>query len=242
MQLQTGLCTKILDFDAFSCELRPMNIDIKICGLKTEDAVAAALDGGATHIGFIFFGKSPRNIDPAQAGQLRKAAAGKAKAVAVTVDADDTALDAIIAAMKPDLLQLHGHETVERVAEIKARFGLPVIKAFALREHGDLDQIGPYKGVADMFLFDAKPPKGSQLPGGNGVSFDWQLLSTLDGQVPYMLSGGLNAGNIGEALRATNARGIDISSGVESAPGVKDVSLIKKFFQAVRAAQSVSTA
>ncbi|MDQ0997520.1 phosphoribosylanthranilate isomerase [Phyllobacterium ifriqiyense] len=217
-----------------------MNLDIKICGLKTDDAVAAALDGGASHIGFIFFAKSPRNIDPVEAGRLRKAAIGRAKAVAVTVDADDATLDAIVAAMKPDFLQLHGHETVERVAQVKARFGLPVIKAFALRERDDLDQIKPYDGVADMFLFDAKPPKGSELPGGNGVSFDWQLLSALDGQVPYMLSGGLNAANIGAALQATNARGIDISSGVESAPGVKDVSLIKEFFQAVRAAQSVN--
>ncbi|MEJ1119286.1 phosphoribosylanthranilate isomerase [Phyllobacterium sp. CCNWLW109] len=217
-----------------------MNLDIKICGLKTDDAVAAALDGGASHIGFIFFAKSPRNIDPVEAGRLRKAAIGRAKAVAVTVDADDATFDAIVAAMKPDFLQLHGHETVERVAQVKARFGLPVIKAFALRERDDLDQIKPYDGVADMFLFDAKPPKGSELPGGNGVSFDWQLLSALDGQVPYMLSGGLNAANIGAALQATNARGIDISSGVESAPGVKDVSLIKEFFQAVRAAQSVN--
>ncbi len=217
-----------------------MNLDIKICGLKTDDAVAAALDGGASHIGFIFFAKSPRNIDPVEAGRLRKAAIGRAKAVAVTVDADDATLDAIVAAMKPDFLQLHGHETVERVAQVKARFGLPVIKAFALRERGDLDQIKPYNDVADIFLFDAKPPKGSELPGGNGVSFDWQLLSALDGQVPYMLSGGLNAANIGAALQATNARGIDISSGVESAPGVKDVSLIKEFFQAVRAAQSVN--
>ncbi len=138
-----------------------MNLDIKICGLKTDDAVAAALDGGASHIGFIFFAKSPRNIDPVEAGRLRKAAIGRAKAVAVTVDADDATLDAIVAAMKPDFLQLHGHETVERVAQVKARFGLPVIKAFALRERDDLDQIKPYDGVADMFLFDAKPPKGS---------------------------------------------------------------------------------
>ncbi|MEP7452673.1 phosphoribosylanthranilate isomerase [Phyllobacterium sp. SB3] len=217
-----------------------MSLDIKICGLKTDDAVAAALDGGATHIGFIFFAKSPRNIDPVEAGRLRKAAIGKAKAVAVTVDADNATLDAIVEALEPDFLQLHGHESVERVAEVKACFRLPVIKAFAIREQSDLDQVEPYIGVADFFLFDAKPPKGSELPGGNGIAFDWQVLSTLDGKVPYMLSGGLNAGNIGEALQATNARGIDISSGVESAPGVKDVSLIKEFFQAVRAAQSVN--
>ena len=219
-----------------------MSLDIKICGLKTDEAVAAALDGGATHIGFIFFPKSPRNIDPVEAGRLRKTALGRAKAVAVTVDADDAKLDEIVAAMGPDMLQLHGHESVARVIEIKARYGVPVIKAFALREPSDLEQIHPYIGVADTFLFDAKPPKGSELPGGNGVSFDWQVLSALDGRVPYMLSGGLNAGNITQALQATNAHGIDISSGVESAPGVKDVSLIKEFFQVVRAAQSANAA
>jgi phosphoribosylanthranilate isomerase len=216
-----------------------MSLDIKICGLKTDDAVAAALDGGASHIGFIFFAKSPRNIDPALAGRLRKAAIGRAKAVAVTVDANDARLDEIVNAVQPDMLQLHGHESAARIAEIKARYGLPVIKALALRERSDLDQIQPYIGVADLFLFDAKPPKGSELPGGNGISFDWSMLLALDGQVPYMLSGGLNADNIADALKTTNARGIDTSSGVESAPGVKDVRLIEEFFQAVRAANSV---
>jgi phosphoribosylanthranilate isomerase len=233
---------KILDFDAFSCEWRLMGIDIKICGLKTAEAVAAALDGGASHIGFIFFPKSPRYVDPGEAGRLRQAAKGRAIAVAVTVDPDDVTLDAIVAAMQPDMLQLHGNESVNRVAEIKARYGLPVMKALALRERGDLEQIKPYIGVADCFLFDAKPPKGSELPGGNGVSFDWQVLSELDASIDYMLSGGLNASNIGDALRATNAQGIDISSGVESAPGVKDVGLIRDFFRAVRAAKSADAA
>ena len=219
-----------------------MGLDIKICGLKTDEAVAAALDGGASHIGFIFFPKSPRYVDPGEAGRLRQAAKGRAIAVAVTVDPDDVTLDAIVAAMQPDMLQLHGNESVNRVAEIKARYGLPVMKALALRERGDLEQIKPYIGVADRFLFDAKPPKGSELPGGNGVSFDWQVLSELDASIDYMLSGGLNASNIGEALRATNAQGIDISSGVESAPGVKDVGLIKDFFRAVRAAKSADAA
>ncbi|UXN61849.1 phosphoribosylanthranilate isomerase [Phyllobacterium zundukense] len=219
-----------------------MSLDIKICGLKTDEAVAAALDGGASHIGFIFFPKSPRYVDPGEAGRLRKAAKGRAIAVAVTVDPDDVTLDGIVAAMQPDMLQLHGDESVTRVAEIKARYGLPVMKALALRERGDLEQIKPYIGMADRFLFDAKPPKGSELPGGNGVSFDWEVLSELDASTDYMLSGGLNARNIGEALRATNARGIDISSGVESAPGVKDVGLIKDFFRAVRAAKSADAA
>lgn len=215
-----------------------MTLDIKICGLKTEAAVNAALGNGASHIGFIFFEKSPRNVEPTGAARLREIARDRAKAVAVTVDADNDALDAIVAAMSPDMLQLHGKETPQRVSEVKQRYGLPVMKAFAVSAPGDLARIAPYRGIADRFLFDAKPPKGSDLPGGNGISFDWSLLAALDGQVDYMLSGGLNAGNIGEALRQANPPGIDISSGVESAPGVKDAALIDEFFAAVRAARA----
>ena len=215
------------------CDGNAMVFDIKICGLKTPEAVAAALDGGATHIGFIFFPKSPRHLTPADAGQLREAAKGRAKVVAVTVDADDETLDEIVRELQPDMLQLHGHETPERVADVKRRYGLPVIKAFAIREAEDFQVIAPYMGIADRFLFDAKPPKGSDLPGGNGVSFDWALLDALDDSVDYMLSGGLNAGNIAEALQKTRAPGIDVSSGVERAPGEKDVRLIEEFFQAV---------
>ncbi|MDV6226136.1 phosphoribosylanthranilate isomerase [Nitratireductor aquimarinus] len=214
-----------------------MTLDVKICGLKTEEALAAALDGGASHIGFIFFEKSPRHVEPDQAGRLREAARGRADVVAVTVKADDAALDAIVAAAKPDILQLHGAESPERVAEVKARYGLPVMKAFAIREAVDLEKITPYRGIADRFLFDAKPPKGSDLPGGNGVSFDWELLAALDDGVDYMLSGGLNAANIGAALNAASPRAIDISSGVERAPGEKDPDLIRNFFRAVRAAR-----
>lgn len=213
-----------------------MAFDIKICGLKTEPALEAALAGGASHVGFIFFEKSPRNITPADAGRLRQRAAGHASAVAVTVDADDATLDQIVASMAPDMLQLHGRETPGRAAELKTRYRLPVMKAFAIREAADLAAIAPYRGIADRFLFDAKPPAGSQLPGGNGVSFDWRLLAGLDAEVDYMLSGGLNAANVGDAIRFANPPGIDISSGVESAPGVKDVALIEDFFQAVRAA------
>ncbi|MDI6027440.1 phosphoribosylanthranilate isomerase [Corticibacterium sp. UT-5YL-CI-8] len=212
-----------------------MALDIKICGLKTEAALQAALDGGASHVGFIFFPKSPRHLEVQEAGRLRKLAQGRAQAVAVTVDTDNAELDAIVEAMRPDMLQLHGKETPERVAEVKARYGLPVMKAFSIRDAADLDGIKPYKGIADRFLFDAKPPKGSELPGGNGVSFDWRLLAALDGNIDYMLSGGLNAANIGDALSLTHAPGIDISSGVESAPGVKDVALIDQFFRAVAA-------
>jgi len=214
-----------------------MALDIKICGLKTDEAMAAALAGGASHVGFIFFARSPRYVEPAQAGRLRQAAIGKAKAVAVTVDADDAFLDEIVDKMHPDMLQLHGAETPERVAAVKARYGLPVMKVFSVSEAADLDRLKPFIGIADRFMFDAKPPKGSQLPGGNGVAFDWRILAGLDAGLDYMLSGGLNAANIGDALRSANPPAIDISSGVESAPGVKDPALIEQFFRAVRAAR-----
>ena len=214
-----------------------MALDIKICGLKTDAAMAAALAGGASHVGFIFFAKSPRYVEPAEAGRLRQAAIGKAKAVAVTVDADDAFLDEIVEKMRPDMLQLHGAETPARVAEVKARYGLPVMKVFSVSEAADLERIKPFVGIADRFMFDAKPPKGSQLPGGNGVAFDWRILAGLDAGLDYMLSGGLNAANIGDALRSANPPAIDISSGVESAPGVKDPALIEQFFRAVRAAR-----
>ena len=212
-------------------------LDIKICGLKTPQAVAAALDGGASHVGFIFFPKSPRNIEPEEAGRLREAARGRALAVAVAVDADDALLDRIVAAMAPDMLQLHGSETPERTAEIRARYGLPVVKAFSIREASDLAAIEPYRGIVDRFLFDAKPPKGSELPGGNGVAFDGALLASVPAGTDYFLSGGLNAGNIGEALGIAAPPAIDISSGVESAPGAKDPALIEAFFRAVDAAR-----
>jgi phosphoribosylanthranilate isomerase len=214
-----------------------MALDIKICGLNTGEAMAAALAGGASHVGFIFFAKSPRYVEPAEAGRLRQAAIGKAKAVAVTVDADDAFLDEIVEKMRPDMLQLHGAETPARVAEVKARYGLPVMKVFSVSEAADLERIKPFVGIADRVMFDAKPPKGSQLPGGNGVAFDWRILAGLDAGLDYMLSGGLNAANIGDALRSANPPAIDISSGVESAPGVKDPALIEQFFRAVRAAR-----
>ncbi|TPM03849.1 phosphoribosylanthranilate isomerase [Mesorhizobium sp. B2-3-10] len=214
-----------------------MALDIKICGLKTDQAMAAALAGGASHVGFIFFPKSPRYVEPAEAGRLREAARGKALAIAVTVDARDAFLDEIVEKLQPDMLQLHGSETPERVAELKARHGLPVMKALPLSEAADLERIKPFVGIPDRFLFDAKPPKGSELPGGNGVAFDWRILAGLDAGIDYMLSGGLNAANIGDALRLANPPAIDISSGVESAPGVKDPALIEQFFRAVRAAR-----
>lgn len=214
-----------------------MPLDIKICGLSTPETVTAALDGGASHIGFIFFPKSPRNVTPELASELRQAAIGRAKAVGVTVDASDELLAEIVETMRPDMLQLHGKETPERVAEVKVRFGLPVIKALSVSTADDLEAIASYRGVADKMLLDAKAPKGSELPGGNGVTFDWTLLSKLEPGLDYMLSGGLNPGNVGEAIRVAQPPGLDISSGVERAPGVKDTRLIANFFAAVRSAQ-----
>jgi phosphoribosylanthranilate isomerase len=213
-----------------------MKPDVKICGLKTADAIERAVSRGATHIGFIFFEKSPRNIDPALAGELADAVRGRVKIVAVTVDANDEDLDDIVSLLRPDILQLHGHESPERILHIKALYGLPVMKVFSVREAADLDRVDPYIGVADRFLFDAKAPKGSELPGGNGVSFDWNLMAPLDGNVDYMLSGGLNKENVAIALSSTRATGVDVSSGVESEPGVKDLGMIDAFFDAIKSA------
>lgn len=217
-----------------------MTLDIKICGLKTEEAVDRAVALGATHIGFIFFEKSPRYIEPADAGRLADRVRGKAKIVSVTVDADPDDLDEIIDLLRPDMLQLHGRETPERILNLKAVTGLPVIKALSIQTADDLRKIEPYDGIANRFLFDAKPPKNSELPGGNGVSFDWNLLVGLDPSIDYFLSGGLNKDNIGEALRIARPRGIDASSGLESSPGVKDLNMIDAFFAAVRQAMQAA--
>ncbi|MBD8556772.1 phosphoribosylanthranilate isomerase [Rhizobium sp. CFBP 8762] len=214
---------------------------IKICGLKTLEAVDRAVSNGASHIGFIFFPKSPRHIEPADAAVLANAVRGRVKIVAVTVDADSDQLDEIVDTVKPDVLQLHGDESPEKVLTVKAVYGLPVMKAFSIRDADDLKRIDAYMGIADTFLFDAKPPKGSDLPGGNGVSFDWRLLAGLDSDIEYMLSGGLNAGNIDEALTVSGARALDVSSGVESQPGVKDLGLMDEFFQAVRVSEIAKT-
>ncbi|HTO30732.1 MAG TPA: phosphoribosylanthranilate isomerase [Pararhizobium sp.] len=215
-----------------------MKTEVKICGLKTAEAVDKAVALGASHTGFIFFPKSPRNIEPDDAGRLAERIRGKAKIVAVTVDADSDVLDEIVSALAPDMLQLHGNESPDRVLTVKAVYGLPVIKALSIRDADDLRRIEPYIGIADRFLFDAKPPKGSDLPGGNGVSFDWRLLDTLDDSVDYMLSGGLNADNVGEALALTGAKAVDTSSGVESAPGVKDLKRMEEFFDAIARAEA----
>jgi phosphoribosylanthranilate isomerase len=207
---------------------------VKICGLKTPETLAAALDAGADMVGFVFFPKSPRHIDLATAETLGRQAQGKALKVALTVDADDAALAAIVAALHPDLLQLHGHESPERVAAIRAHFGLPVMKALGVADADDLKDVKAYEAVVDRLLFDAKPPKDAAHPGGNGLAFDWSLLTGLDLSIPSMVSGGLDPANVAEALRRTQAQGVDVSSGVETAPGQKDAAKITAFVRAAK--------
>lgn len=209
---------------------------IKICGLKTPDAIKAAIDNGAHYIGFIFFPKSPRNLSIEEAKQLRPLIKKPVKLVAVTVDADDEMLSKIVANVHPDILQLHGHESPERVKQLATTYGLPIIKAFSIREQSDFNEVAAYRGLVDIFLFDAKAPEGSQLPGGNGISFDWSLLKMLDEDCQTVLSGGLNAQNVREAIRIASPDILDISSGVERAPGVKDIKLIEGFFDSVKKA------
>jgi phosphoribosylanthranilate isomerase len=217
-----------------------MKLDVKICGLKTEEAVDRAVALGATHIGFIFFAKSPRHIEPADAGRLADRVRGRAQIVSVSVDADNDDLDEITDLIRPDILQLHGKETPERVLTIKAVHGLPVWKVFSIEQAEDLRKLGAYDGIADRFLLDAKAPKNSELPGGNGVSFDWRLLTALDPSVDYLLSGGLNKNNVAEALAIAHPTGIDVSSGVESSPGVKDIRMMEEFFAAVHRAMQAA--
>ena len=211
-----------------------MTLDIKICGLRTEEAVDKAVALGASHIGFIFFPKSPRNIEPSDAGRLAERARGRAKIVAVTVNADSDTLDEIVDQLSPDMIQLHGSESPARVTEVRALTGLPVMKAVGVAEPGDLERVLDYSLVADQILVDAKPPKGADLPGGNGISFDWRLVAQRRWLRPWMLAGGLTAGNVAEAIRLTNARQVDVSSGVESEPGVKDAAKIAAFCDAAR--------
>ena len=207
-----------------------MKPDVKICGLSTSDTLEAALVRGASHVGFVHFDKSPRHLDIEPMGDLVRLVVGRGETVIVTVDPDNDLIDRFADVVRPDWLQLHGRETPERVAEIKARTGLKVMKALPVSEASDLDAVAAYRAVADRILLDSKRPKGSNLPGGNGVSFDWTLLTALDPDLAYMLSGGIDAGNVAEALRLARPAGIDVSSGVETAPGIKDVGRINTFF------------
>ena len=215
-----------------------MVLEIKICGLTTRPAVTAALAERADMIGFVFFGPSPRNVRVAAAAELGEIARGRAGIVALVVDADDAQLAAIVEGLKPDLLQLHGHETPERVGQIRERFGVPIMKALKIATAEDLDVIEAYRPHVDRFLFDAKPPPTliHVLPGGNGLTFDWRLIAGLEAGRPSMLSGGLTPDNVAEAIRLTATGGVDVSSGVERRPGEKDPDLIKAFIAAARGA------
>jgi phosphoribosylanthranilate isomerase len=211
-----------------------MSLIVKICGLSTPVALEAALDAGADMVGFVFFPPSPRHVAFETASALGRRVRGRAQKVALTVDADDALLTAIVAALEPDLLQLHGKEPPARVAAIRRNFGLPVMKAIAVAAKGDLGAVAAFADVADRMLFDGRPPREATRPGGLGKAFDWRLLEDLDPGVPFMLSGGLDAGNVSEALRITRAPAVDVSSGVERAPGEKDPDKIRAFVRAAR--------
>ena len=208
------------------------DIRVKICGLRTEADVLAVAAAGAAYAGFVFFPKSPRHLTLDQARVLAFAAPPGLAKVALTVDADDAALDALIEAVPLDMLQLHGHESPDRVAAVRARYGLPVMKAVGVADEGDLSALMDHSLAADQILIDAKPPKGADLPGGNGLSFDWRLVAQRRWLRPWMLAGGLTPDNVAEAIRLTNARQVDVSSGVESAPGIKDPARIAAFVAA----------
>jgi phosphoribosylanthranilate isomerase len=215
-----------------------MPLSIKICGLRTPQALDVALDSGADLVGFVFFAPSPRHLGLEAARTLGQRVQGRAGKVALTVDANDDTLLDIVAALKPDMLQLHGSESPGRVIAVRTRFGLPVMKALPVAERKDLSQTRQYAQVVDRLIFDARAPKDTTRPGGLGKAFDWTLLKDLNAGVPFMLSGGLDAGNVAEALRITRAPGVDVSSGVERAPGEKDPEKIQGFIRAARLAQA----
>lgn len=208
----------------------------KICGLTTPETLDAALAGGAAFVGAVAFPKSPRHLEPVHAGALFARARNRAKTVAVTVDADDVLLTALALILKPDLIQLHGAETPERARQVRTLTGAGVIKALPVRTAADLDAAAEWEDAADHLMFDARPPEGSDLPGGVGARFDWSLLAGRSFRRPWFLAGGLTPGDIGEAVRLTGAPAVDVSSGVETSPGVKDPALIAAFLEATRSA------
>ena len=212
-----------------------MPLIVKICGLSTPETLDAALQAGADMVGFVFFPPSPRHIGMDAARDLGQRARGRAVKVALTVDADDAALANIVETLRPDILQLHGRETVARLRDIKQAFGLPVMKAIAVEAPADLVPLPGYATVADRILFDARAPRGATRPGGLGAAFDWHVLENLELAVPFMVSGGLTRENVAAAVGLTRAGGVDVSSGVERAPGVKDPEMIEAFIRTARA-------
>ena len=213
-----------------------MSLLVKICGLSTPETMDAALEAGADMVGFVFFPPSPRAVSLDVAGPLAERARGRAAVTVLTVDMGADGLAAIVAAVRPDWLQLHGHEPPEQVAALKRRFRLPAMKAIGVRAPADLAAIAAYRGVADRILLDAKPPKGATRPGGNALAFDWAILDGFAPGMPWMLSGGLDPANVATAIARTRAPGVDVSSGVETAPGRKDAGLIAAFVAAARGA------
>lgn len=213
-----------------------MSLKVKICGLKTPEAIETAISAGADMIGLVFFAKSPRYLSLIEAARLADRARGRIEIVALTVDADDAALEDIVVSVRPDVLQLQGSEMVERVAQIRARFGTPTMRAIGIREAGDVAEMRRFLAVSDRIMADAKPPAGATRPGGNGLTFDWRIVADLDPPIPFVLSGGLHPGNVAEAIRRVRPAGVDVSSGVESAPGVKDLAKIRAFVGAAREA------
>ena len=216
-----------------------MSLIVKICGLSTRETLDVALESGADMVGFVFFPPSPRHLGLETARDLGRQAKGRASKAALTVDADDATLANIVEALQPNILQLHGRETVARLRDIKQKFGLQVMKAIAVETPADLAPLPGYAAVADRILFDAHAPKEATRPGGLGAVFDWHVLEKLDLQLPFMVSGGLNAGNVAEAVRVTRAGGVDVSSGVERSPGHKDPEMIRAFIRAARATEEL---
>jgi phosphoribosylanthranilate isomerase len=216
-----------------------MSLIVKICGLSTRETLDVALQAGADMVGFVFFPPSPRHLGLEVARELGKQAKGRASKVALTVDADDATLANIVEALQPDILQLHGKETVARLRDIKQTFGLPVMKVIAVETSADLAPLPGYAAVADRILFDARAPREATRPGGLGTAFDWHVLEKLDLKLPFMVSGGLHAGNVAEAVRVTRAGGVDVSSGVERTPGIKDPDMIRDFIRAARATEEL---
>jgi phosphoribosylanthranilate isomerase len=219
-----------------------MTPTVKICGLSTAATLDAALDAGADMVGFVFFPKSPRHIDWATARTLGRQPRGRAKVVALSVDADDETLERIVGALSPDLMQLHGSETPARVKEIGERYNCSTMKAIGVAMRADLAQAEAYDGVTDLMLIDAKPPKDAAHPGGNGQPFDWSFTRDFHAPVPWLLSGGLNPDTVEAAIALSGAQGVDVSSGVESAPGVKDPAKIRAFVAAARRAFALDAA
>lgn len=213
-----------------------MTCAIKICGLSTPPTLATALDEGADYVGFVFFEPSPRHVGYEQARELGAQVRGRARTVALSVDADDARLDAITKHLGPDVFQLHGRESPDRAAEIRARYGRPVMKAIKLRGPEDLAQGAAYVDAVDMLIYDAESPEDSVLPGGNGVAFDWSILAGRAEREAFMLSGGLDPDNVAKAIARAHPAVVDVSSGVETRPGVKDSELIRRFIRAARAA------